>query len=187
MKLKKLIKKDIIIAAATIFILIIAISFASYSLFFKVKETNQDTITYGDLEVSFEQNNSTISRLSDSPKTATEGMETEPFTFTIKNTGSLKAKYTVIVDDDNNYIQENNLTKTEDKYIRYAVNSSSVRLVSDIVNNELISGSLEPQDEVTYNLRFWLKEDAPNSVLGTSVVKKVKVKSEYIPDSSSES
>ena len=183
MKTDRLIKRDIFIAGISIILIIIALGISSYALFFRVEETGEEVINYGDLKVDFANQTETINRTLDYPRTDTEGAATEAFTFTVTNTGTLKATYTVNILDDTEFITQNALTKVNDSYIKYSVNSGSPALLSTITNGQLVSGSLNPGAKVTYSLKFWLKSDAPNAAIGTSLVKKVNVKAEYIPES----
>lgn len=183
MKLDKLIKKDILIAVGSILLIIIALGISTYALFFRVEETNEEVINYGDLKVDFTNDTETINRTLDYPRSDTEGAGTEAFSFTITNTGTLDATYTVYLMDDTNYIAENALTKVSDEYIKYTMNNGSPTLLNTITNGELVKGTLAPSAKVTYSLKFWLRSDAPNAAIGTSLVKKVNVKAEYIPES----
>ena len=67
-------------------------------------------------------------------------------------------------------------------YLGIDIGSISTKGVVIDDNNEIIASSLEPGSSITYNLRFWLTENAPNTVLGSSMVKKIKLKTEYIPE-----
>lgn len=183
MKLDRLIKKDMLIAGISILLVMIALGISSYALFFRVEETNEEVINYGDLKVDFTNNTETINRTLDYPRTDAEGAGTEAFSFTITNTGTLDATYTVNLTDDTNYITQNALTKISDEYIKYSINSGTPALLNTITNGELVKGTLAPGAKVTYTLKFWLKSDAPNAAIGTSLVKKVNVKAEYIPES----
>lgn len=182
MKLKSMVKRDIIIAVVTIILLIIGITYTSYSLFFQVEETKEEVVQFGDLKVNYSTGSNTITRTADYPRTDIEGDETAPYTFTIKNTGTLKAKYTVLINDDTDYITSNSLVKVDDAYMKYKLNSNTPALLNTIVNNTLTTGSLEPNASITYTLKFWLKSDAPNEAIGKAMVKKLQVKAEYIPE-----
>lgn len=182
MNIRNIVKRDIVISAVTILLLIIGTTFTAYSLFFRVDETTDEVVDFGDLKVSYSTGSDTITRTADYPRTTLEGQETLPYVFTIENTGTLRANYNVLISDDTKYMTENNLLKVDDAFMNYQLNTDPVKLLNSVANNSLATGVLEVGQKVTYSVKFWLKEDAPNDAIGKSMVKKLQVKAEYVPE-----
>lgn len=181
MKLNRVVKRKIIIALITIVIMLISIFLLAYSLFYRTRETEENVINYGELVINYANDSEQINRTLDYPRSDEEGNNTIPYTFTIRNDGDIDANYVINIENDTDYINANNLSIVEDSLMNYSINSGEAKTTSEIDNDELLSGELSPGDEVTYSLRFWLKDGAPNTAIGKSFVKKINVKANYIP------
>ena len=171
-KIKQRNKKEyakIIVLAA--FLLIITIG-GSYALFQTTITGNKQTeVVAGTLKVEYEDKN-TISLNNASPLTDVEGLKQEPYTFTIRNIGTLNGKYTI-------YLEEKEGNTLDKSNIKYSIKegdgnwSSPVLLSSGLVLKE--NRILEKNQEETYQIKMWLKEDAANEVQGQTYKAKVVV------------
>ena len=165
---KKEYAKIIVLAA---FLLVITIG-GSYALFqTTIKGNKQTEVVAGTLKVEYEDKN-TISLNNASPLTDVEGLKQEPYTFTIRNIGTLNGKYTI-------YLEEKEGNTLDKSNIKYSIKegdgnwSSPVLLSSGLVLKE--NRILEKEQEETYQIKMWLKEDAANEVQGQTYKAKVVV------------
>ncbi len=172
MNKKKLIALIIILISFSILSLI----GVSYALFTKtVKGEKSVTITSGTLKIDFKEG-STIQLEDARPTEDAEGLEMEPYTFTIENSGDVKAYYNISIKEDESNTLNNN-------YVRYSLTSdkgydSGVRVMGGEGSSEFIIKSedkIEVGDSIQYSLRLWLDKDVDNSVQGQSYKAKVIV------------
>ena len=103
------------------------------------------------------------------PVDDTTGLGTEAFEFKLKNNGSIKASYTIYLDDVALEVGENRLA---DEYVRYSLtkNGSSdsaqdLTSIGTAPNRKLDEGVLDTQDVNTYTLKIWVKESADNNAM----------------------
>ncbi len=165
---KKEYAKIIVLA---VFLLVITIG-GSYALFqTTIKGNKQTEVVAGTLKVEYEDKN-TISLNNASPLTDVEGLNQEPYTFTVRNIGTLNGKYTI-------YLEEKEGNTLDKSNIKYSIKegegdwSSPVLLSSGLVLKE--NRILEKGEEETYQIKMWLKEDATNEVQGQTYKAKVVV------------
>ena len=96
-------------------------------------------------------------------------MKLKPYTFTIKNTGTLTADYEVYIQDDQDMISKDNCTNNQlnKDYIRYKLDTGTPANLSSLAgsNYKIATGSLEPNGSVTYTLYVWIREGVGNDVL----------------------
>ena len=81
------VKKHYIMALAIMFV-VVSLSGTTYSLFLKADTTEEFTYSTGNLELQFIEDEQ-IYIQNALPIIDSEGLETEPYTLTIKNTGTL--------------------------------------------------------------------------------------------------
>ena len=144
----------------------------SYALFTTTKEgTKQTEVVSGTLTIEYEDKNE-ISLNNTSPLSNEEGLNTEGYVFTIKNTGTLNGKYTISLEEkENNTLDKN--------YIKYSIReegkewSTPTLLSSGLIIKENVL--IESKKDVTYELKIWLDENAPNEVQGKTYSAKVVV------------
>ena len=95
------------------------------------------------------------------PITSEEGMKLQPYTFTITNTCNGKAAYDVNLEAlSATTIQNRNVrVALEDINKLYSEYQEAEKYYEDSVESrKLISGRLEANESVTYNLRIWIDE-----------------------------
>ena len=98
------------------------------------------------------------------------GLGAEGFTFKLKNTGNVKAKYTIYLDD---VALESNETRIDDQYVKYALTkngteSTPALLSTTVTNNEreLDKGTIDVDNTTnTYTLKIWIDEEATNAAM----------------------
>ncbi len=158
-------KRTILICSITVVavILIVGISYAFWQLTKLQEDTN--IISSGCFGVSLEGNEA-INLTSAYPLKTEEGMKSTPYTFTITNTCSGSANYIVNLESLANTTFQNSsirvaLDNTDKLYSEY---TESNKYFDDSVEaRTLVSGTLEDNGSVTYDLRMWIDENAPST------------------------
>ena len=168
--LTKMGKRQLMLTLLSIFgvtLLSIGSTFAMFTVSSKSAEYN--VVKSGTLNISFDADSSSTIGLNGAlPTSDSDGLAQTGNTFTITNTGSLTAEYTVSLQDDKDMITQDNCSdKQLDKgFIKYNIGGTSVNLLSDSIDSTIISGSLKAGESKTFTLKLWIKEDATNEALG---------------------
>lgn len=167
--LTKMGKRQLMLTLLSIFgvtMLSIGSTFAIFTVSSKSAEYN--VIKTGTLNINFAADASSTVGLNNAlPMSDTNGLAQSGTTFTITNTGSLPANYSVSLKDDTDMVTQDNcsakqLAKTN---IKYSLDGSTASLLSTAIDSELISGNLKAGESKTFTLKLWIKEDATNEVL----------------------
>lgn len=159
------------IAFLALFLLIVTIggSYAIFQTTISGKKTTE--IVSGTLTIEYLDKNE-INLNNAYPMSDEEGLNTIPYTFTIKNTGTLNGKYTISLEEK----KGNTLDKN---YIKYAIRekdgewSNPTLLSSGLILKENVI--IESGKDTTYELKMWLDNDAPNEVQGKTYSGKIVV------------
>ena len=176
--LTKMGKRQLMLTLVSIFavtFLAIGSSFAIFTT--SVKSSDYNVIKVGTLNIDFGSDaNDTISLADQYPLTDEEGLLSEPYTFTITNTGTLTADYTIsLIDDDDMITQDgcsgNLLNKN---YIKYSIDGGDPRILGS--GDQIATDTLESGGEKTYTLRVWLGDNALNDAIGKHFHGKIVVK-----------
>lgn len=159
-----------ILSTFAILIILISSSYAVFTSTQKAKKINN--INVGNLQIEFvdTDNGNAINLNGAYPQSDEEGMKESPYTFKIKNTGSITTSFTIKLQDDTDVINEDNCSNNQlDKTkIKYSINDESPVLLSSIEDKSYLisSGSLASGESKTYSLRVWIDESAGNEDLG---------------------
>ena len=168
--LTKMGKRQLMLTLLSIFgvtLLSIGSTFAMFTVSSKSAEYN--VVKSGTLNISFDADSSSTIGLNGAlPTSDSDGLAQTGNTFTITNTGSLTAEYTVSLQDDKDMITQDNCSdKQLDKgFIKYNIDGTNIKLLSDSIDSTIISGSLKAGESKTFTLKLWIKEDATNEALG---------------------
>ena len=157
--------------------LVIGLSYAYWQLSLNQVDPNKALTNCLAIELIEESPEITITKAY--PITDEEGMKSEPFTFTIKNTCDSFVSYEValgIADGttlDSQYVAavlDYNEIQTLNQYEEVSLNGYQEGYL-------LQKGSLSGEDEVTYNLRLWLDYDTPyqEDIMSTSFLSQIVV------------
>lgn len=172
--------------------LVLGISYGLYQIFITGKKTNKiitGTLKLDIVETSEENplkyNNIELDNAY--PMTNEEGLETTPYTFTLKNTGSIDAKYEICL----SVLKTSTLS---DNMIKFAIRrqvgelESAPMLLSetkkletvDNDNNEvylysLDEGTIDVGESIDYKLNLWVDYDANNEAMNKEMTAKIWV------------
>ena len=144
---------------------IILISGISYSFFIYNTSQDESSIANSDcFKLTFEEQND-ISLQSAIPIREEQAIDLVPYTFKVKNVCKQAASYTI-------NIEEFNTTTINDNFVRYKLNEEESNILGNSSNNETIindnvlkskiikTATIMHNEEVTYNLRLWIDENA---------------------------
>ena len=142
----------------------IGTTFAMFTVSSKSAEYN--VVKTGTLTIDFSSSSSTIGLNNALPMSDSSGLAQAGNTFTIRNTGTLPANYTVSLRDDKDMITQDNCSdKQLDKsYIKYSIDNTTAKLLSDSTES-LITGTLNAGASKTFTLKLWISDSSPNAVL----------------------
>ena len=171
-------KKFVIIAIALVFLLTIGFSYAWWRLSFVQDKANTAVSKCFKLELANQANEINLTNMY--PITDEEGRKLTPYTFTLKNTCSVSAKYSL-----NMEMLEG--TTLNSNYLAVLVNNKDIKLLSSyntattVVNGStesrtLDTGVLEANSSKDYSISIWmdksvtLSDDAQNKVFKSKVV-----------------
>ncbi len=178
------------LALITIFMILTLFIASSYALWkVTVYQETENIIETGCFSIQFEESSS-INLNNTYPMSDESGMKLSPYSFTIRNTCTVDAKYTVylntlevngekLADDFIKY----SLIKTEDALnTAYSLDTAKVNLDKThfsfdkniLKSYEIATGTLkgktnetnEDGESVTYDLRLWIDEKGTNSIGG---------------------
>ncbi|MGN0973745.1 MAG: leucine-rich repeat protein, partial [Bacilli bacterium] len=175
-----------ITALLGLFLLVFGISYALFSVTLSGKKINKITTGKLELELLNESGNTiegeTIGLENAVPITDEEGNETVPYTFTLKNSGTLDAEYSITLEDLELAADEERL---DDKYVKYTLKrgdnpanqyttQTSINL-SYIKDRILDAGVIKKGQSISYQLYLWLDYDADNEAMNKVFSTNLKV------------
>lgn len=175
-------KSVVFVLLVVAIIMLMGLSYAWYQL--TLNGNNPITITTGTLEVSYSESDGVINLTNAEPMSDEEGMSTNPYTLTITNTGNLASSYTIYADDTS---ISSEATRIPSEYVKYNIECDGIseqgtfdELEIDSNNTSTVSrilktGSIDALDSLTCNLRIWISEDAPNSVMNNELGIKIRI------------
>lgn len=158
----------IILIVLSIGLAISAIATVTLALFTNDEyAANPDTYSTGILSIEAHSKSNTISLTNALPMTKEEAMRTEPYIFTIRNTGNLDYKFNIkLLSISSNTISPN--------YINVQVNDNYVSNLQHLNNSEIMNNVILAAGEyIDISIRVWLDIDTPNSELGKSFESKI--------------
>ena len=156
--------KRIVILIILILISIITLIGSSYALLTKSFKSKKLSMEVGTLKIDFAEGDA-INMANAAPMTDSDGLKSTPYTFTITNSGTIDAYYTVS--------NEEELANTLDtSYLRMKLTGSNgydsgIKTVKELGTEtyKLIDDTLlETGKSVTYELRMWISQDAGNDI-----------------------
>ncbi|MEG1596822.1 MAG: hypothetical protein RR359_00945 [Bacilli bacterium] len=157
--------KRLISAFVGIFLIIAGVIGLSLAIYNYVGGgTTENVITSGTLKMTLTEGEG-ISILNAIPVSDSSGLSNTPYTFKLKNTGTLPVKFTVSLVDDMDTINADGCSaKLLDKSnIKMSLKKDLVFngpvLLNTLINNVLDEGILNPNAEINYELRLWIDEN----------------------------
>ncbi|MGN1342146.1 MAG: hypothetical protein ACI4VL_02835 [Bacilli bacterium] len=159
MKNKKNIKIAVIILS--IVLVVIALTTATYSLFYSESTAaNPENYSTGLLSITATSKSDNISLTDALPMTDEDGINSTPYTFSIKNIGNLDYKFDIkLLSTSSNTISP--------QYIKLKIDDGEVTTLSSLTNSVIKSDvTLKAKESIDITIRTWLSIDTPNSEIG---------------------
>ena len=171
-KLKKKYAILLIVALLLVFGIVAGVSYA----FFTSTVAGKEYVVYsGNLEIAYEKKTDVINLQAAKPMTNTEGLATTPYSFDVKNIGTLTTKYQVRLETDNS-----NTLPLE--YVKVSVYKNDIQYLkptklSDLNSTLVIvdNGLLETSASDNYKVRLWVDINAGNDMVGKVFKAKVVI------------
>ncbi len=183
MNYQNILKKQTSIILISVIFMVLIIIGTSYSLFMQVDEsTDIQVLKSGTLVLSATKGNTITT--STVPQSDYDGMNTEGYTFSIKNNGTLDCYYTL-------YISNVASNPLDYQYLKISIDGNEPILLTDLdVDPEDSSrfifetGYLSPanqyNDVITHNIKVWIDELAPASIIGKKIQLQVDLYGEMV-------
>lgn len=176
---KKEYKVGLIVFAISAFICFVAVGYAAWTKVYEgTKENSIDTAT---LILTLDENESNeISLINTVPVSDAKGLTFDPYTFKLKNSGTITAKYRIkIIDDEEKYAQDGCSNRKLDwSNIKYSFKKNNevatTGILSD-VGGVLNVGEIDANHTDNYTLILWIKSSATNEIMNQHFHGKIKV------------
>ena len=186
MKKKKDMKKEnklgLIVLICSIFVCLVAVSYAIWTkTFFGQKENSIDTATL--ILTLDESESNSISLINAVPVSDQKGLTYDPYDFKVRNSGTIPVRYRVMIVNDTALYKANHATdKMLDwSNIKYSFSKNSEAatkgLLSDTsgVLKDQFDNVIEPGQTDTYSLKLWIKSEATNEIMNQQFHGTIKV------------
>ena len=178
--MEELKSKNRVLLVLILAFLIVIVAF-SVSIFSFTKRDN--IINFGSLALTLSEG--TEISLSDTyPMTDSEGLALTGYSFTLENTGTANATYSIYLD---NVAVDSSDTKLDDKYVKYALvkNSSTAtaKYLTSLGSDKaraIDTGTLNSRAKNTYNLKLWVTADIDGDIANQVWKGKLRITGEQV-------
>ena len=178
----------ILLAILLVFTSLIGISYANW--LFTEKQKAFNTLGSKCFEVTMTKETEAITISKAYPITDEEGLKQTGYTFSIKNTCDTYASYDVELEN-----MEVEGKRLAEKYVKVSLNDSTPEVLTFYEEKEptleeadssfkLTSGSLAPEEEVSYTLKLWMDEETPaiEETMNALFSSKISIEAGYIKE-----
>lgn len=186
----KLFRHQLLITTIAVVAVVAVTLTGSYAIFSQLKFGNEyNQMQVGSLSFSYvdlSEEGNVLQLASSYPLSDTDGEAATPYRFSVENSGTIIANYTIKIVLDTDAITADGCSdNTLDlSYVRYKFDNNAAADLSSIKSstnsNEYIAyeGTLQSYESNIHEIRVWLNESSPNSVLGKHFHGKVVVEIE---------
>lgn len=187
----KTMKHQVIIMIVSVITVCLVLGGSAYAAFTSLSTSDYNTVAFGSLELSYEEDESSVINLTSAyPITDEEGEASNGYQFSIRNTGSLASTYVIYVGSDAAVIKSeecnDNLIDYND--IKINVNNDKTSILKSLATGKydaagyeiykIAEGTLQPGETKKFNVKMWINIDADNSVLGKHFHGKILINGE---------
>lgn len=172
-------KQKLLILLIIIFSFIGVMTF-SYAFFVYIKGgTKINKITTGTLVLKLNEGKG-VNLIDAVPVTDGEGKSTEPYTFSLENSGDFNSNYKIfVIQDEDDYAEDGcGDNKLSWSNIKYQLIKNGVALESKMLSNNsgvIDNGELSAGDINMYSLRLWIDKGSTNEIMGKHFHGKIKI------------
>lgn len=169
--------KAIFFLVFLVLLLFVAVGYAAWTRVYNgEKENSIDTAT---LILTLDETESNeISLINTVPVSDTKGVTFRPYTFKLKNSGTITANYRLKVIDYEKAYNDDMCSKLDWSNIRYSLKKDNeVATIGNLgeINGVLNIGEIDALETNTYSLILWIKSDATNEVMNQHFHGMIKV------------
>lgn len=203
MNFKSVFKRETKVIAIVVICMVVVVMGTSYALFFQINHNNNNqVVTSGSLEVTYGNgatvtvddtaDNNCLIPQDDESGSGSGGCE---FILSVTNTGTLPMDYKLMIYNDTETLASVDPTGTfvDHQYIKYtltkqlATSSTSETVATAAILNAaplndqkrvLETNHIASGDTITFSLKVWIDEDAPDTIIGNYVYLKLDVTGE---------
>ena len=173
MKYKTNKKKILSITLTAVGIACLIIGSSMAYLIFEAEGTTQ-TISAGTLQLSFSNEGEAITLNNAVPQTDEQGLENTSYTVTLTNTGTIKSYYELSLSNNctvgNSYTIDSTSVTADvcipNDYIKIGIKIGTNDFVIKAGTSKLLTGYLEANGSISFELKIWLDESTPNDYQG---------------------
>ena len=173
MNYQSILKKQTSIILISVIFMILIIIGVSYSLFMQINESKDiQVLESGTLVLSSTKGN--VITTSNVPQNDFLGLSGDSYTFSVKNNGTLGYLYNLYI---SNVASSNPL---EYEYIRISFDDGTPITLSELsmdnnsryilLKDNYIASANQEGDVVTHNIKVWIDEEAPTSIIGKKIL-----------------
>lgn len=184
---KKENKLGLVVFIFSMIICLVAVSYAAWTQIFQGQKEN--TIDTATLILTLDESESNaISLINAVPVTDTKGLTYEPYTFKVKNSGTIDANYRIMIVNDTEKYESDHCSdsKLDWSNIKYSFSknneAATVGILSD-TSGILNLGTIEANETDSYSLKLWIKSEATNEIMNKhfhGVIKVEAVQSDQV-------
>ena len=181
---KKTSKKTVLLIIGLLCIVSIGISYAFWRI--TLAQTGSNRISTSCFDVSFTEDSEAIQLEKAYPIVDEEGINGNPYTFTLTNNCDGYASYQI-------NLEVLNTTTLNSQYVKVYLDSSSPSILSELTQTSktlsdattayiLDAGYFEPSESKTFNLRIWMDENTTieDDVMNKKFASKITVATSYL-------
>jgi len=164
-------RKRVLITSLCVLGVVLLIIGASYAWFtLSLNGTKTNVLKAGNLTLTLDDTNATgIDLIQAVPMFDEVGETLDPYRFVLKNEGDIDSGYTIYLDDMELLENEERIDDGAIKYQLIKNDTSVTKLLSTTGSHPsrvLDSGTIKPNETITYDLRLWIDSDAENDIMG---------------------
>lgn len=187
----KTMKQQVFFMVLSVIMVSLVLGGSAYAVFTSLSVSDYNTVKMGALELSYEEDESSVINLESTyPISDEEGEASKGYDFSIRNTGTLASKYVVYIGSDSAVISSENCSENliDYKDIKVNVNNGTTTTLNSYATGQydtsgyelykLEEGTLQPGETKKFNIKMWINIDADNSVLGKHFHGKVVINGE---------
>lgn len=184
---KKENKLGLIVFILSVIICMIAVGYAAWTqIYYGEKENQIDTATL--ILTLDESESNAISLVNAVPVTDNKGLTYEPYTFKVKNSGTIDANYRIMIVNDTKAYEDDNCTESmlDWSNIKYSFtknNEAATRGILSDTSGVLNLGTINANTTDSYSLKLWIKSEATNEIMNKhfhGVIKVEAVQSDQV-------
>lgn len=186
-KSKRLFKHQVLVTFISVFAVLTTMIGGSYALFSSSSTADEyNVLKVGDLEISYVDTGDgygdVLSLNGAYPIPDSEGIVSSPYRFNITNTGSITADFKIKILYDEAIIEQDgcNDNLLSQEYIKIKFDNNEPILLSSLDSDGYViyrANDVTPGSSEIHEIRLWIDENVPNSILGKHFHGKVVIES----------